>query len=508
MPPPRKTRSGRSAPPPPSKRVRTKGGCLTCRIRRKKCDESRDHNGGCVTCARLHIQCLGYNTKRPDWLKGPQVNDYKRAIKHFLADHNAKSSSRQQDKLLPPMPTWPHPELASQFGLDLPFDYYDPYAPPGGSEDAFPDSMPGLLDLPSSHMLQPNELFTFSDLSALEFDQLTLGSYQNYDPVQASFFELFFNILRRTNAGSLADGLGKALMNDPVGMHAVSDGLATNQNAQLLQSGQDAMHHLWNAGFDKLESRAFACLWLMTGSLSQGDYSLWGNCLDLALKLIYDMCTVPSFHLSSLDAEQQLVVKRGMWSDIVAGATTQRHPQHIDLYRNILRSSEYKIMDCSNETTLAIAETVALAAQPEHLSRASNNLAILRSHFSHDMVEPPSKATVHAAGGLLFLETVANHGEVNNPAVQEAARTVCTLAANIDQQRDVAFWVFLAGCHTIDRDQWNECDRMMASVSESGEKTVLFARDVMKDVHIAQQQGNASPYMWRVQMNQERALLV
>lgn len=98
MPAGRRTRSGRAAPAASTKRVRTKGGCLTCRIRRKKCDESRDHlNGGCETCARLHIECLGYSTKRPEWLKGTRVDDYKRKIKHFLADHNAKSSSRGQD---------------------------------------------------------------------------------------------------------------------------------------------------------------------------------------------------------------------------------------------------------------------------------------------------------------------------------------------------------------------------------------------------------------------------
>ncbi|KAG8750272.1 hypothetical protein FRC12_012962 [Ceratobasidium sp. 428] len=205
MPSARKTRSGRSAPPPPSKRVRTKGGCLTCRIRRKKCDESREHNGGCETCARLHIECLGYSTKRPEWLKGTQVNDFKRSIKHFLADHNAKSSTRPHDgdflwlhnsKTRPappqqlvnsdesdsesdpdsqPMPSssytyssppvlsldldslallpdpWPQPDsLTASFGWDS-FSYNpDSYTSPGGSDDAegsiYLDTMPVLLD--------------------------------------------------------------------------------------------------------------------------------------------------------------------------------------------------------------------------------------------------------------------------------------------------------------------------------------------------------------------------
>ncbi|KAG8756307.1 hypothetical protein FRC11_005430 [Ceratobasidium sp. 423] len=98
MPATRRTRSGRTAPSAPAKRIRTKGGCLTCRIRRKKCDESRDFAGGCETCSRLHIECLGYSTKRPDWLKGTRVDDYKRKIKHFLADHSARSSTRSPEE--------------------------------------------------------------------------------------------------------------------------------------------------------------------------------------------------------------------------------------------------------------------------------------------------------------------------------------------------------------------------------------------------------------------------
>ncbi|QRW17766.1 Fungal Zn(2)-Cys(6) binuclear cluster domain [Rhizoctonia solani] len=94
----RRTRSGRPAHSAPAKRIRTKQGCLTCRIRRKKCDESREFGGGCETCSRLHIECLGYSNKRPEWLKGARVDEYKRQIKHFLADNGARSSTRSPDQ--------------------------------------------------------------------------------------------------------------------------------------------------------------------------------------------------------------------------------------------------------------------------------------------------------------------------------------------------------------------------------------------------------------------------
>ncbi|KAL1739091.1 fungal-specific transcription factor domain-containing protein, partial [Schizophyllum fasciatum] len=48
---------------------RAKSGCYTCRIRRKKCDEELGQDGQCKTCSRLRLQCLGFGTKRPDYLR-------------------------------------------------------------------------------------------------------------------------------------------------------------------------------------------------------------------------------------------------------------------------------------------------------------------------------------------------------------------------------------------------------------------------------------------------------
>ncbi|KAG8750284.1 hypothetical protein FRC12_012957 [Ceratobasidium sp. 428] len=582
MPAARKTRSGRSAPPPPSKRVRTKGGCLTCRIRRKKCDESRDHNGGCETCARLHIECLGYSTKRPEWLKGTQVNDFKRLIKHFLADHNAKSSTRPHDgdflwlhnsKTRPappqqlvnsdesdsdsdpesqPMPSssytyssppvlsldldslgllpdpWPQPDsLTASFGWDS-FQSYNtgPYMSPGGSDDAegsiYLDTMPVLLDLPPmlstydysqslEHSLADPESFS------VEFDHLTMGPYESYNPQRESIYDLYLSVLQHSNAGSLADGLAEALQTDPEGIKAVFDGLSPNCQGDLLERGTNTMLHLWRSGFDKAESRAFACLWLMTGSLSRGEFSLWGNCLDLVLSWVHDVCSPSSspFNFSDLSATQQLVLRRGIWSDIVAGATTGRQPMHIELYRRVLGSAKSEIMgDCSNKTALAVTEAVALAAHPEQLPRAGTNLDSYRKDLpladDSSEGEVPSAAAIHTAGGRLYLEVTAHHGAVEHPAVQQAVQAVCKLANKTDQRRDIAFWIFLAGCHTVDSGQWEACESMMSNIlyTRDGERTVWAAYDVMKEVYTARQRHDAQPDMWRTRMNELGALLV
>ena len=47
-------------------RERSKGGCWTCKLRKKKCDEGRPT---CATCLSLDITCHGYGSK-PAWMDG------------------------------------------------------------------------------------------------------------------------------------------------------------------------------------------------------------------------------------------------------------------------------------------------------------------------------------------------------------------------------------------------------------------------------------------------------
>ncbi|KAJ7592928.1 fungal-specific transcription factor domain-containing protein [Mycena floridula] len=68
----------------PRNQASSKGGCWTCRLRRKKCDEQREGES-CRTCIRLTIECLGWGPKRPDWMRDKQaVEAYKANIKAQL----------------------------------------------------------------------------------------------------------------------------------------------------------------------------------------------------------------------------------------------------------------------------------------------------------------------------------------------------------------------------------------------------------------------------------------
>ncbi|KDQ11781.1 hypothetical protein BOTBODRAFT_189615 [Botryobasidium botryosum FD-172 SS1] len=67
--------------------LRIKGGCLTCRLRHKVCDNERA-DGACKTCARFRIECLGFSPRRPDWMKDKEkVKICTDAIRNHLITH-------------------------------------------------------------------------------------------------------------------------------------------------------------------------------------------------------------------------------------------------------------------------------------------------------------------------------------------------------------------------------------------------------------------------------------
>ena len=71
--------------------LRSKQGCWTCRLRRKKCDE---RHPTCITCDSLEITCYGYGTK-PDFMDG---GDKEREVKSRIRDI-VKTTSRKKGRL-------------------------------------------------------------------------------------------------------------------------------------------------------------------------------------------------------------------------------------------------------------------------------------------------------------------------------------------------------------------------------------------------------------------------
>jgi hypothetical protein len=81
--------------------LRSKQGCWTCRLRKKKCNEGRPL---CSICTSLSITCYGYGP-RPDWLDGGEreravMNDMKEIVKHTSRRKSTTQPSRQRDQLI------------------------------------------------------------------------------------------------------------------------------------------------------------------------------------------------------------------------------------------------------------------------------------------------------------------------------------------------------------------------------------------------------------------------
>jgi len=82
--------------------LRSKQGCWTCRLRKKKCDEGRPL---CALCTSLSITCYGYGP-RPDWMDNGErekavANGIKEIVKHTSRRKiTTQLSSRQQDHVI------------------------------------------------------------------------------------------------------------------------------------------------------------------------------------------------------------------------------------------------------------------------------------------------------------------------------------------------------------------------------------------------------------------------
>ncbi|KAK7229973.1 hypothetical protein V2G26_002143 [Clonostachys chloroleuca] len=89
-----------------SNSLRSKDGCWTCRLRKKKCDELRPQ---CKTCASLSITCYGFGP-RPEWMDS---NEKRRAIASNLAEiTRGQASSRKTASRPAREPTGHLPQLA------------------------------------------------------------------------------------------------------------------------------------------------------------------------------------------------------------------------------------------------------------------------------------------------------------------------------------------------------------------------------------------------------------
>ncbi|KAF5342131.1 hypothetical protein D9611_001430 [Ephemerocybe angulata] len=169
-----------------------KGGCWTCRVRRKKCDEQREGDS-CKTCRRLTIKCLGWGAKRPDWMRDKKnVDAYKASIKAQLSRAGLIRGQPRHNPMTVPAQRTPHPRRPSSTTVSEPstppvtithseFQTYSQFTDPPyvQNENNLMSGMPGALN-PSFDQLSTN---SFNDLNLHPFDQ---GLVYPYSPASMS----------------------------------------------------------------------------------------------------------------------------------------------------------------------------------------------------------------------------------------------------------------------------------------------------------------------------------
>ena len=82
-----------------SRPLRSKQGCWTCRLRKKKCDEGNPY---CSTCESLSITCYGFGHK-PDWMDNGEkeravLDSFKNTVKHTSRRKTSSEPSKRPDR--------------------------------------------------------------------------------------------------------------------------------------------------------------------------------------------------------------------------------------------------------------------------------------------------------------------------------------------------------------------------------------------------------------------------
>ncbi|KAH8883318.1 hypothetical protein GQ53DRAFT_732494 [Thozetella sp. PMI_491] len=131
---------------------RSRTGCYTCRIRKKKCDEQRPSCGGCKS---RNLHCYGYDTPPPDWMQGKRnwkevtTTEEARQLQSIAeAKYKARRRYGQQglEATATQTPTFPHTHeltLSGRHPSALGSIWWD-----GGFCDTLPDQKSPRADAP------------------------------------------------------------------------------------------------------------------------------------------------------------------------------------------------------------------------------------------------------------------------------------------------------------------------------------------------------------------------
>ncbi|KAF8896477.1 fungal-specific transcription factor domain-containing protein [Infundibulicybe gibba] len=383
MPPAPKSTSKKPGAPKAKGAVRAKSGCYTCRIRRKKCDEQPNHLGHCQTCVRLRLQCLGFGTKRPEWLReSHNVTELREKIKTFLAsqgmikghsgsgprnaehepemlrlqdDYSASSETPPTPQLvlppdLPPQTdsirSWPSSSHYSGINHEshydngladgAPYNHTNSLVPSSYQGAAFGSSFSRLSDYSPVGWIDdeyadgaafPSEPDTYlpNDLT----DQL-IGHYMT--KVLKIQYLLADRGLERIIRGTFRNKFSKEAVRLLASVHW----------CRFIKPGQSALEHEETQGrYQSLRALltqrrfsgddAMAALHVISSFLFDGGHGTWEEWLRVVAGYVESVLKDPSYNgpadaLKRCDPKTAFVIKTAIWFDVLASITTQKPP--------------------------------------------------------------------------------------------------------------------------------------------------------------------------------------
>ncbi|KIL67546.1 hypothetical protein M378DRAFT_9324 [Amanita muscaria Koide BX008] len=353
--------------------ARAKSGCYTCRIRRKKCDEQKSDHGSCKTCDRLHLECLGYGVKRPEWLRESQtVVGMRNKIKKFLASqgmikgHSGPSSRdvEQEPNFLTLRPcSSPESETSTTLSVyqrsGSP-EFYCESPPQTDWSSTFNSSRSGYPL--SSSQCPDNSFLTVSRMSMDYHDLYPLDSelqeqtqyaprnYQpsslypiyEWDPATDYYIEYVFESqYLLANRPHIKQIIRDSLQIHPASKKIVQILSELHYGRRRLPQRTDnippILHYLKRTGTGTLDD-AMAVLHSVSVYLFNGGDGAWDECIDFAASHVQLLLGTTYYNFSNplqqCDAKTAFVVKTAIWFDVLASITTGQSPRlHSDIGR-------------------------------------------------------------------------------------------------------------------------------------------------------------------------------
>ncbi|KAK0204516.1 fungal-specific transcription factor domain-containing protein [Desarmillaria ectypa] len=406
-------RNGRTGPGAPKpKGTRAKSGCYTCRIRRKKCDEARDHNGHCNTCVRLKVQCLGFGDKRPKWLTKSKCDEILYKIKHFLAGGSVLPQLSHPDASY--LILWDGDLEAASSTNDSSDTYEIGFLP---YEDFVDDFGPGPVELegfltPWSRSIYPDLLLPQSPSPSYNTSQLitpySFDPTDLYIPPSLTPFSIMDAESRLSDAQldrrytdmvvgmqyQFCDEETRSEILDSIrspGRHqastrllafiherrdisplsiALHDDFARSRYSELIAALSDPR------SYD--DDQAMASLTMISTLLFDGGTGEWQIWLDMVAKhvhILLNQYQSPQHALILCNKKQVFLIKACIWFDVLASVTTQTEPSFLLVTRELFspyasgvsdankpESDMMTVMGCESRVVWALAEVSALAA--------------------------------------------------------------------------------------------------------------------------------------------------